>query len=688
MSNNLLFELQTEELPPKSLSQLISQLVANVRLELNKVQIDFTDIRGFATPRRLALIVTDMAARQPDQVLERRGPALQAALDQDGEPTKALGGFLRSCGLTDISQLQQQETPKGTWLVYEQHKAGAGVGELIEAVISQSLANLPIDRKMRWGATRTEFVRPVHSAILLYGDEVLPARFFDCDTGRVTLGHRFMGQGETCIASANDYIEALRAEYVIVDFEERKSTIRQQLQAIATQENASIVIDENLLDEVTALVEWPVALSGGFDPAFLSVPEEALISAMKSHQRYFHLVDKAGKLLPRFVTVANIRSTQPDTVIKGNERVISPRLSDAAFFFRRDQESPLQSNLVRLESIVFQAKLGTYRQKAQRISALAGFIAEQTGIDVSMAQRAGLLCKADLVTGMVGEFPELQGLMGSYYARHDGEALEVAEAIKEHYLPTFSGGELPQSGVGQAVAIADKLDTLTGLFGIGQPPTGSKDPFALRRQALGVIRICIESGWQLDVKATLSFAATQHNGDFGTEAVYDYMLDRLGSWYQDQGIPTDSFAAVRNSNVPVVDLRDCDFRVRAIQAFRQQPLAASLVAANKRVANILKKTNSQPAAVDPGLFIEAAERQLHDALGKAKILLQAKHSDNQAFYEQQCLVLAGLQAEVDRYFAGVMVMADDPAIRANRIAMLYQMRDLFLGIADFSLLQD
>ena len=420
MSNNLLFELQTEELPPKSLSQLISQLVANVRLELNKVQIDFTDIRGFATPRRLALIVTDMAARQPDQVLERRGPALQAALDQDGEPTKALGGFLRSCGLTDISQLQQQETPKGTWLVYEQHKAGAGVGELIEAVISQSLANLPIDRKMRWGATRTEFVRPVHSAILLYGDEVLPARFFDCDTGRVTLGHRFMGQGETCIASANDYIEALRAEYVIVDFEERKSTIRQQLQAIATQENASIVIDENLLDEVTALVEWPVALSGGFDPAFLSVPEEALISAMKSHQRYFHLVDKAGKLLPRFVTVANIRSNQPDTVIKGNERVISPRLSDAAFFFRRDQESPLQSNLVRLESIVFQAKLGTYRQKAQRISALAGFIAEQTGIDVSMAQRAGLLCKADLVTGMVGEFPELQGLMGSYYARHDG----------------------------------------------------------------------------------------------------------------------------------------------------------------------------------------------------------------------------------------------------------------------------
>lgn len=688
MSNNLLFELQTEELPPKSLSQLISQLVANVRLELNKVQIDFTDIRGFATPRRLALIVTDMAARQPDQVLERRGPALQAALDQDGEPTKALGGFLRSCGLTDISQLQQQETPKGTWLVYEQHKAGAGVGELIEAVISQSLANLPIDRKMRWGATRTEFVRPVHSAILLYGDEVLPARFFDCDTGRVTLGHRFMGQGETCIASANDYIEALRAEYVIVDFEERKSTIRQQLQAIATQENASIVIDENLLDEVTALVEWPVALSGGFDPAFLSVPEEALISAMKSHQRYFHLVDKAGKLLPRFVTVANIRSNQPDTVIKGNERVISPRLSDAAFFFRRDQESPLQSNLVRLENIVFQAKLGTYRQKAQRISALAGFIAEQTGMDVGMAQRAGLLCKADLVAGMVGEFPELQGLMGSYYARHDGEAVEVAEAIKEHYLPTFSGGELPQSGVGQAVAIADKLDTLTGLFGIGQPPTGSKDPFALRRQALGVIRICIESGWRLDVKATLSFAATQHNGDFGIEAVYDYMLDRLGTWYQDQGIPADSFAAVRNSNIPVVDLRDCDFRVRAIQAFRQQPLAASLVAANKRVANILKKTDFQPAAVEPGLFIEAAERQLHDALGKANILLQAKHSDDQAFYEQQCLVLAGLQAEVDRYFAGVMVMADDPAIRANRIAMLYQMRDLFLGIADFSLLQD
>lgn len=688
MNNNLLFELQTEELPPKSLSLLLQQLVANVRLELGKVQLDFTDIQGFATPRRLALIVKDMAAKQPDQVLERRGPALQAALDKNGEPTKALAGFLRSCGLTDISQLQQQETPKGTWFVFEQHKTGAHIGELIEAVISKSLANLPIDRKMRWGATRTEFVRPVHSAILLYGDEVLPARFFDCEAGRTTLGHRFMGNGTTSINSANDYVEALRKEFVIVNFDERKETIRKQLSEIAKQEHASIVIDENLLDEVTALVEWPVALSGGFDPAFLSVPEEALISAMKSHQRYFHLVDKSGKLLPRFVTVANIASKQPDTVIKGNERVISPRLSDAAFFFRRDQETPLHSNLVRLENIVFQAKLGTYRQKAERISALAGFIAEQTGIDVGIAKRAGLLCKADLVAGMVGEFPELQGLMGSYYARHDGEDSGVAQGIAEHYLPTFSGGELPQSGAGQAVAIADKLDTLTGLFGIGQPPTGSKDPFALRRQALGVIRICIESGWKLDLKATLSFAAAQHNSSFEISAVYEYMLDRLGTWYQDQGVPTDSFAAVRNSSIAVTDLRDCDFRVRAIQAFRQQPQAASLVAANKRVANILKKTAASTTAVDPGLFVEAAEQQLHDALAQAGIQLQAEHSESQAHYEQQCLVLAGLQTTVDRYFDEVMVMADDLALKSNRIAMLHKMRQLFLGIADFSLLQE
>ena len=684
---DLLFELQTEELPPKSLSLLIKSLVNNINAELKKSQFAFKTVTSYATPRRLAFLVSDLAEQQPDQSIERRGPALQAAYDSEGKPSKALTGFMRSCGLDDPDRLEKQETSKGTWLVYQQHKPGGNIRELISDILLKSLSALPIDRKMHWGASRVEFVRPVHSLVLLYGEEILPARILNCDSGRTTLGHRFMSNGVIKIKSANEYAEVLRDNYVIVDFEVRKSVILEQLAKVEALENARVIIDPELLDEVTSLVEWPIALSGKFDSAFLSVPEEALISAMKSHQRYFHLVDLQGKLLPRFVTIANIESHDPQAVIKGNERVISPRLADAAFFYRRDQQTTLESNLERLGNVVFQAKLGTYLDKAKRISRIAGFIAEQIGEDVSQAQRAGLLCKADLVASMVGEFPELQGLMGGYYAHHDGEPEAVVQAIKEHYLPSFSGGELPTSATGQAVAIADKLDTLTGLFGINQPPTGSKDPFALRRQTLGVIRICIQTGLKLDIRETLAIAAGQHSPDFSTTAVYDYLLDRLGTWYHDQGIPGDTFNAVRFSHQDITDLGDCDRRVRSIQEFRAQPQAENLIAANKRVANILKKAGAIDASIDPALFQSPAESALFTALGAAEAALQTPHDDLEQDYNAKCLTLAALQGTIDAYFDEVMVMADEPAIRANRLATLQKMRTLFLDIADFSLLQ-
>jgi glycyl-tRNA synthetase beta chain len=685
--NDLLFELQTEELPPKSLSLLIKSLVTNIKAELTKSQLAYTSVTGYATPRRLAFIVRDLAEQQPNQSIERRGPALQAAYDSDGKPSKALAGFLRSCGLDNADLLENQETPKGTWLVYQQHKSGGNVRELISQIILKSLSTLPIDRKMHWGASRVEFVRPVHSLILLYGEEVLPTQILNCESGRTTVGHRFMSNGLINIKSANDYVKVLKDNYVIVDFEERKTVISQQLAKVEAIEKARVIIDPELLDEVTSLVEWPVALSGKFDAAFLSVPEEALISAMKSHQRYFHLVDLQGKLLPRFVTIANIESKDPNAVIKGNERVISPRLADAAFFYRRDQQTTLESNLERLSNVVFQAKLGTYLDKAKRIAHIAGFIAQQTGADASLAQRAGLLCKADLVSAMVGEFPELQGLMGGYYAEHDGEPTAVVLAIKEHYLPSFSGGELPTSAAGQAVAIADKLDTLTGLFGINQPPTGSKDPFALRRQTLGVIRICIQAELKLDIRETLAVAAGQHSPEFSTTAVYDYLLDRLGTWYQDQGIPGDTFNAVRFSHQVITNLADCDRRVRSIQDFRTQPQAEHLIAANKRVANILKKAGTIDAAIDTKLFQAPAEIALFAALGAAEKAMQTQQNGADQDYEAKCLTLAGLQSTIDAYFDEVMVMADEPAVRSNRLATLQKMRFLFLDIADFSLLQ-
>lgn len=680
---DLLFEIGTEELPPKALSKMMRSLELGFTKSLKASQLDFTAIRSYATPRRLAIVIDGLASAQADQKVEKRGPALSAAFGDDNAPSKALQGFMRSCGIDDPSLLEEQKTEKGTWLLFRQEKTGAKLEELISDVINQSLAGLPIDRKMRWGKSREEFVRPVHWLVLLYGNRVLPATVFNIASNNLTRGHRFMSSGDIEITSAVDYESKLQTEHVIVDFEQRKSVIREQLGVIAADQSACVVIEESLLDEVTALVEWPVALVGEFSTEFLQVPEEALISAMQSHQRYFHLVDESGALLPKFITVANIQSSQPKSVVGGNERVIAPRLSDARFFFEQDKKTPLASKLERLAQVVFQSSLGTYEEKAKRISSLAGDIATQIGADSDIASRAGLLCKADLVTDMVSEFPDLQGVMGGYYAEFDNETDGVAAAVSEHYLPTHSGGTLPNSLAGQCVAIADKLDTLTGLYGIGQPPTGSKDPYALRRQTLGVVRICIENSLPLRLSEIVGSANNGHNKGFDSDAVVSYMIDRMENWYQEEGISSDCFNAIRQSNLPINDMTEAHGRMLALHEFRGKPECLTIVAINKRIANILKKVESDlNVKVDVSLFVDDQETDLFNALGSLSKQLAETESVKDKLY-----LLGQLQEPIDAYFEGVMVMTEDQKVRNNRLVTLAETRRLFLDVADFSLLQ-
>jgi glycyl-tRNA synthetase beta chain len=682
-TKDLLIEIGTEELPPKSLRTMMENLGSNFSQKLNEAELEFESLQTFATPRRLALLIKSLAAAQPDHIVEKRGPSLKAAYDEAGQPSKAALGFMRSCGIKDLSHLEQQETEKGTWLVYRVQKSGAHLKDLITELINSSLAELPIDRRMRWGASREEFVRPVHWLVVLHGSEVLPATVLGVNAGNITSGHRFMAPGEISLDSASSYVNCLHEANVVVDFESRKQLIVDQLDDMAVHEKAEVVVDPDLLDEVTSLVEWPVALLGNFDPEFLMLPEEALISAMQSHQCYFHLVDKDNRLLPKFITIANIASSNPQTVIAGNERVISPRLSDAAFFINQDKKTSLDNRLAHLKTVLFQSKLGSYHDKAERVARLAGYIADKIGADATVASRAGLLCKADLASDMVGEFPELQGIMGGYYARHDGEDSSVSDAISEHYRPVVSGGDLPDTPAGQCVAIADKIDTLTGLFGIDQPPSGSRDPFALRRQTLGIIRICVEKSLALDLRELINEAINIHDQEFDGDAVISYLIERLGVWYQDQGISFDTFSAVQQSSEKISDLCANDIRVRSLQAFRTHARAANLIAANKRIANILKKVDeSTLAPVTEAIFTEDAELALFSALGKATSDLS-----NTENYEEKFLALADLQPAIDRYFDDVMVMADEESLRDNRLATLSQMRNLFLSVADLSVLQ-
>jgi len=681
-TNTLLLEVGTEELPPKSLNNLREALQQNIEAGLNQAELSHGKVESFATPRRLGILVHDLADRQPDQNVEKRGPAVKSAFDDDGEPTKALAGFMRGCDVADPSQLDTITTNKGDYLVYRAIKSGLDLPSLLEELLGSAVTALPVDRRMRWGKSRLEFVRPVQWLVCLYGSSVIPIQLLGKEASNTSSGHRFMSGGQFEITKANDYVELCRTNYVLADFTERKNLIREQVVDLAAREKAHLEIDEDLLNEVTSLVEWPRALAGGFDSSFLNVPPEVLISAMKEHQRYFHLVDNNGKLVPRFITISNIESLDSSQVVAGNERVIRPRLADAAFFFDQDTRTSLEQKSARLENVVFQADLGTYAQKCDRIAALAAYIAQQLGSDTDAAKRAGKLCKADLVSDMVGEFPDLQGTMGSYYARHDNEAEEVCIAIAQHYRPTQSGGILPTSDVASCVALADKIDSLIGIFGINQPPTGSRDPFALRRQSLGVIRICVENQLNIPLNDCLNEASRIYGRAFDTVNVSNYIVERLTSYYQEQGIPGDVVEAATNSASTSVNLLAIDDVVRTLQSFRNGPAAKSIVAANKRVANFLKKAGPSDLAssFDASVATDEAEIALGRALNKLDL---SKSKGAGAKLEK----LAVLQEPVDHFFDEVMVMAEDEKVRKNRLGLLQKLRQQFLEVADFSLLQ-
>ncbi len=681
-NRTLLLEIGTEELPPKSLNRLRQALAEEVEKGIKQAQLPYSGIESYATPRRLALRITGLGTQQPDQEIERRGPAKAAAFNEEDQPTKALQGFMKSCGVTDPEHLETMETEKGDYLVYRAVKSGEATGDLLPGIVQDALSALPVDRRMRWGKTREEFVRPLQWLVCLHGKEILPINVLGKDAGRTSRGHRFMSHGDFEISDADAYVEECRAQHVLVDYDGRRELIRTQLFDVAANEKANLELDEDLLNEVTALVEWPVALTGSFEESFLEVPQEVLISAMKEHQRYFHLVDNNHKLLSKFITIANIETPDPQVVIEGNERVIRPRLSDAAFFYHQDTRSSLDEKCQRLSNVVFQTELGTYLQKAERISGLAGFIAEQVGEDRAHAERAGLLCKADLVSDMVGEFPDLQGVMGGYYARHDNESNEVSKGIEQHYRPTQSGSMLPDTGIASCVSLADKIDSLVGIFGINQPPTGSRDPFALRRQSLGVIRICVENHLDLSLTACLNESSRLFPEAFEINQVSQYILERLTSYYGDQGISSDVVEAATAGPSQGINLLMIDDVVKTLQTFKNGPTAESIVAANKRVANLLKKADiaSLPESFDSNMAVDDAELALAE-LVRSIDLSGAKGAG--ARLEK----LAVLQKPVDRFFDEVLVMADDEKLRLNRLALLRELRYLFLEVADFSLLQ-
>jgi glycyl-tRNA synthetase beta chain len=689
-TKDLLIELGTEELPPKALKKLIQAFQAGIEQGLTKAELKFSDVKAYAAPRRLAVVVNELDVRQQDRLVERRGPAIKAAFDEDGNPTKALQGFARSCGVS-VDDLEKMETEKGAWLVFKQQQKGAETVDLIAEILQQSLNDLPIPKRMRWGDLPGEFVRPVHWLVLLFGDDVVPLELLGVTSGQDSYGHRFHHPETIRIQSAQTYAPQLETEgRVVVDMDKRREAIHGQVLELATKLGGEAVINEDLLDEVTGLVEWPVALSGSYDKSFLELPAEALISSMEEHQKYFAVRDKNGELLPYFITICNIESKDPAQVIAGNERVILPRLSDSAFFWKTDRKKPLADRQEQLKTIVFQNKLGTVYDKSSRVAKLAAAISSKISGDAALAERAALLAKCDLVTEMVGEFPDLQGIMGRYYARLDGEHDEVAEALDEQYLPRFAGDKLPQTKSGQAVSLAEKLDTLVGLFGIGQPPTGVKDPFALRRAALGVLRIVIENDLDLDLAELLDLAS-QGLGDVLTEAdvkqsVMRYFYDRLRGYATDQGVKADVFEAV----LAVQPTKPLDFmqRLTAVSTFRNLEQAEALAAGNKRIGNILRKNNVEGDAktIDDSLLQEAAEKALAEKLSDITAVVQPLVAASD--YTAVLTNLAAMRETVDGFFDEVMVMADDEAIRNNRLALLNQTRALFLGVADISLLQE
>ena len=682
-AEDFLFELGTEELPPLALPELERALAESLRSALAAAGIAHGELVSYAAPRRLAVLIRSLATRQGEQRIKRRGPPVSAAFDKQGQPTRAATAFADSCGVS-LETLGRIHEGKGEFLYFEATQPGAETASLLPSMVQAALDALPIPKRMRWGASEAQFVRPVHWVVLRLGAAVLPARILDTDSGGRSRGHRFHAPGWLDIDAPARYADILREQgHVIASFAERRDMIRHQVTTSAAAQGGTAVLDESLLDEVTALVEWPVAVVGRFDERFLALPREVLLSTLQEHQRYFAIEGADGALTPFFITISNIDSREPVRVREGNERVVRPRLSDAAFFQQQDRRAPLAAWRDDLDKVTFQAKLGSIGDKVRRVQALAAHIAPALGGDATHAERAALLCKCDLLSAMVGEFPELQGIMGAYYALADGENPEVAAAVREHYQPRGAGDALPGTLTGAAVALADKLDTLAGIFAIGQKPSGTKDPFALRRAAIGVLRIILESRFDLDlgelVAQAVKLQPVQQAGC--AEEVLSYILERLRAHYQEAGVASEIFDAVlaTGSRRPL----DFDARVNAVAAFRSLPEAESLAAANKRIANILKKSAAEAAAsVDVSLLQVDAERALHAALVGVSAGVEADLGSRR--YNAALTTLAGLRPAIDAFFNDVMVNDPDPALRANRLALVGRVRELFSGVADLS----
>jgi glycyl-tRNA synthetase beta chain len=687
-SADFLVEIGTEELPPKALRTLKDAFAENLVAAIDDARLAHGGVHSYASPRRLAVHIEKLAHGQENRKVSQKGPPTKVAFDADGNALPPAIAFAKKCGV-EVADLGRTETEKGEWLSFEALESGQAAAAVIPELIEKSLAALPIPRRMRWGAGDAEFVRPVHWIVLLHGKNVLDATIMGIPAGRESRGHRFHSEGTIEITEPGKYLQALEKDgHVIADFERRRKIIEKGVAAKAKKGGGTVVDGDSLYDEVAALVEWPVPVLGSFDEEFLALPRETIVSTLTGHQRYFPVADKDGNLLPKFITVANIESTDPDQVRDGNERVIRPRLADAAFFWDNDRKRSLSSRQDALRDVIYQRGLGSLHDKSTRTAALARDIATAIGIDPTNVERAAMLCKCDLLSGIVGEFPELQGVMGRYYAQADGEPAAVAAAIGEHYQPRFAGDDLPVSADGQILAVADKLDTLAGVFSIGKKPSGNRDPFGLRRAALGIIRILVECGIDVDLQAMIAAAVdgqpkSKADSADVTSDVSAYISDRLRRYFldRDSGLASETFDAVLARNP--ASLVDFDRRLGAVQAFIGLDEAASLAAANKRIANILRQAgDDQSFDVDRELLQEPAETELFNALSKAADTVRPMLSERR--YTEALSTLAGLRGPVDKFFDDVMVMADDPALKNNRLALLNELRGLFLDVADIS----
>jgi len=684
--DNLLIEIGTEELPPKSLVKLATAFRDNIQIEFSDNDLTYSHVKWYASPRRLAVVIEGLSEFQADKDVEKRGPATASAFDQNGEPTKAAHGWARSNGI-EVNQADRLKTDKGEWLLFKAQVKGLAINQLLPDLVEKALKALPIAKPMRWGSKLTQFIRPIHTITMLYGTDLIRGKVLEVSSKRLINGHRFHCNGPFELDCADNYLSQLEQHFVIADHGRRKSIILEQIQSLAKQENATADVNVELLDEVTSLVEWPVALIANFEESFLAVPKEALIYTMKDDQKYFPLIDESGQLKSRFIFITNIESKDPGTIISGNEKVIRPRLADAEFFFNTDKKQTLESRRASLNTIIFQKKLGTLYEKSERIATMAKHIAVILGTDHESAYRAGLLCKTDLMTNMVMEFPDIQGVMGMHYARLDGESELVALAQNEQYMPRFAGDNLPTSDVSVCVALADKIDSLVGIFGIGQTPKGDKDPFALRRASIGILRIIVDKALPLDLINLVDASIATFGDKIKTEnlqvKVIDFILARFKAWYAEQGITAGVVQAVA-VNRPT---RPADFaaRVEAVKSFNSLESSDALAAANKRVANILAKNIFEDELpLNKLLLLEPAEIALADCLESVELRIQPML--DMSDYTNALVVLAELRQPIDDFFDNVMVMADDESIRRNRLTLLSSLRGLFLCCADISVL--